>query len=383
MGLFQAIFGGGQESGEAAVAQMEGLQAPDIEQMKLDLEQMVQQGVITPEEAKAELQANSGMADIYVDPRFKQSQLDSLSALQEIGREGMSAVDKAKMQELLSQTVQQEQGQRQSILQNAQQRGVAGSGLEMLSQMQNQQGAASRASAGGYQQAAAAQQARLQGLQAAGELGGQMQTSDFNQQAAAKEAQDRINAFNAQQKQTIGLQNVQTRNAAQQANLAEKQRLADSNTATRNQQQQYNKQLLQQDFENKYKKAGGVASAWQNLAGIEQQAADQNMKLTGTLAEAGAKAMAASDERCKKDIKPFDSSAFLDELTGYKYKYKRPEVDGKGKQVGVMAQDLEKTDAAGAVVEDESGKKQIDYGKLGGAILASLADMNERLKKIE
>lgn len=47
-----------------------------------------------------------------------------------------------------------------------------------------------------------------------------------------------------------------------------------------------------------------------------------------------------------------------------------------------MAQDIEKG-APQAVKEDADGTKMVDYNKLGGPILASLADMNDRLKKVE
>jgi hypothetical protein len=105
------------------------------------------------------------------------------------------------------------------------------------------------------------------------------------------------------------------------------------------------------------------------------------MQFIGGLAETGAKA-AASDKAVKQNIEPFDSSKFLNEITGYKYTYKKPEKHGEGEQVGIMAQDLKKV-APQAVTKDVDGTLMIDYNKMGGPILALLADFNRRLNKLE
>jgi hypothetical protein len=97
----------------------------------------------------------------------------------------------------------------------------------------------------------------------------------------------------------------------------------------------------------------------------------------------GAGATAASgksDINAKKDIEPFDASAFLDDLTPTKYRYKDPK-DGEGKQVGVMAQDVEQE--VPQMVEDTPEGKMLNYNKAGGPIFASLADLHDRLKRLE
>lgn len=92
-----------------------------------------------------------------------------------------------------------------------------------------------------------------------------------------------------------------------------------------------------------------------------------------------------SDERMKKDAKSAEKSSksFLDALSAKEYKYK-DEKHGKGKQVGVMAQDLEKAGPVGKqMVVDTKQGKQVDYGKGFGAILAAQVELNERLKELE
>jgi hypothetical protein len=179
----------------------------------------------------------------------------------------------------------------------------------------------------------------------------------------------------------VGLANTQAKNAAMAQNLSEKQRVSDANTATRNQQQQYNKSLQQQDFENKYKKAGGVSTGLNNQALGYQQAGQATQQFLGTLAGAGA-SVAKSDERDKKNIEDFDPSQFLDDLTSVKYRYKNPK-DGEGKFAGPMAQDLEKNEIGKSMVHDTPDGKVVDTGRAAMTGLSVMSDLHERLKKLE
>lgn len=92
-----------------------------------------------------------------------------------------------------------------------------------------------------------------------------------------------------------------------------------------------------------------------------------------------------SDETKKKDKKDGSEAAdsFLEALHSYTYKYKNPEKHGEGTQLGVMAQDLEKTPVGKQMVIDTPEGKMVDYGKGYGAVLAAMSNLHERLKKIE
>jgi hypothetical protein len=107
--------------------------------------------------------------------------------------------------------------------------------------------------------------------------------------------------------------------------------------------------------------------------------------MTSGLVNAGVTLGAAalmSDINLKTNIENLSSKDFLDKLKAYKYDYK-DEKDGKGKQAGVMAQDLEKTEIGKQAVIDTPRGKMVDYGKLGPTMLSSLVELNERLKKLE
>lgn len=110
-------------------------------------------------------------------------------------------------------------------------------------------------------------------------------------------------------------------------------------------------------------------------------------------------AMALSDKRAKKNIRAVENKAsreldkmagsgseerkFLDALQAYEYKYKH-EGPGATPQLGIMAQDLEKTRLGKQmVVENELGQKQVDFGRGFGALLASQAELNKRIARLE
>jgi Chaperone of endosialidase len=140
---------------------------------------------------------------------------------------------------------------------------------------------------------------------------------------------------------------------------------------------------------------GGLISG---LAGIAGAALMPAAPVLAAVAPA-AKAIGTSDKRVKKDIKATTTKAsreldkmagsgsenrkFLDALQSYEYKYKHEGKDASP-QMGIMAQDLEKTRLGKQmVVENELGVKQVDFGRGFGALLASQAELNKRIKKLE
>lgn len=343
------------------------LELPSVGDLELQLQQLVQQGVLTPEEAQAEFMGRSEMDGVSIDPAYKKAQMDALLGLQDISDGGLTAMDEVNLNKIRNEELTAARGQREAILQNAAQRGISGSGLELMSQMQNQQDAATRSSQRDMEVAATAQERALQALIQGGQLGGQMQAQDFNQQAQKAQANDAISQFNTQNKQAVNMANVNARNQAQAQNLAMKQDVANQNVATQNQQQQYNKQLLQQNYENELKKRQGQAGIAQGNAQAagqnSQNTANANNQLIGGLIGAGTAGLLAKKKDgglvegeategdsvphllqpgefvVRKDDVPdmlkrmhtddegeFDAAAFLDSLTGHKYGYKK----GKG-----------------------------------------------------
>ena len=94
-----------------------------------------------------------------------------------------------------------------------------------------------------------------------------------------------------------------------------------------------------------------------------------------------------SDIRMKTNISPGSGEveSFLDALNSYKYEYKDENAPGAdaGMFVGVMAQDLEKTAMGSSFVKDTPNGKMVDYGHGLAAILASQANIHDRLRNLE
>jgi len=105
----------------------------------------------------------------------------------------------------------------------------------------------------------------------------------------------------------------------------------------------------------------------------------QNIQLAGgIIGGLGGLAGLFSDERLKTDIKPDKITDGLSHIKSYTYKYK----GGTKPEAGVMAQDLEKTAMAPAVVETPIGKK-VDTNRLTTMNTGALSEHEKRLKNIE
>lgn len=337
------------------------LKTPDVNDMELQLQQLVEQGVLSPEEAHAELLNQSEMNKISLDPRTKEAQMAALSGLQDVADDGLTTADEAALSRIRNEENTAARGQREAILQNAQARGMGGSGLELLANLKNQQDSATRASQRDLDVAGQSQQRALQALIQSGQLGGQIQAQDFGQQAQIAGANDAIAKFNADVQNQMNMANVNARNQAQAQNLENRQNIANQNVQLNNQQQQYNKNLAQQNFENQLKKRSGQAG----IAQANAQAQGQNSQnqanawnqTIGTVAGVGSAALARKKDGgmvggdsvgydgephllesgefvVRKEDVPhvlkkaytdddgeFDAAGFLDAITGHKYGY--------------------------------------------------------------
>lgn len=272
-------------------------------------------------------QANSAY---QADPNATAAQQSALAGLQDIvDSNGLTAETKADLAAQQKQNADQERGQREAILANARARGVGGSGLEFASNLENQQGSATRGAEQGFNTAALGEQQKYQALNDLAAQGGAINTQNMN----AANAQNAINAFNA-------------------AN-----------------QNQYNLATTQ-----------GTGNAYMGQASNYSNQGQIFPNIVGSGLSAAGVAM-ASDEELKEDVKEFDPDQFLDSITGYKYKYKSPQKYGPGEHASPLAQDLEKTPEGAAIVENTPEGKMVDYGKGFGLLLASMAQIHKDMKE--
>lgn len=301
MGLFSSLFGkSGSDKADkmrqAAIDAFNAIQTPELKDLQVQLAHYVSAGRLTPEQAEAELLQSNAFNDIVTDPDLAGAQKQALTALQEIGTQGgLTAIDKARMQDITNEQNQVARGRNEAILGQARQRGMGGSDITTVNQLLNEQAAADRASQRGTDVAAQAEARALQALIQAGQTAGQIRGQDYGEQANKAQAANAIDLFNKQTLNQTNLYNVDAANRAQAANLANEQAVLNANTGNTNAERVQNAGAHQQRFANEMAKAQGKAgtyNAWADEASANanrDRAADQ--ALLGGIVQTGATAL--------------------------------------------------------------------------------------------
>lgn len=255
-----------EDAAKRAAGAFSSIELPDIEKMKLALEQYQLTGEYNPLVEQALQLGPSAFENVSTDPRLKQNQMMALQAVADKANTGLSQSDMAAFDLARRNSQRESQSRDQGILQNLAQRGQAGGGSEIALRAISNQEAADRQAQQDLDMAQKQEQARMQALQSLAQMSGSMRTQDYGEQTDLAKARDTINQYNQANSQSIGQRNIANQNIAQQQNLATKQRLSESNTNLSNDQQKYNKGLQQQNFNNQISRAGGVAQGQNQLA---------------------------------------------------------------------------------------------------------------------
>jgi hypothetical protein len=263
-----------------------------------------------PRLADLERVDRSNFSDIAVDPRLKDEQFESLSALDDIiSGGGMTLRDDANMASIQGDVAQADRGRREAIMQGMSERGMGGSGMELLQMLDSSQAATDRASQSGLDIAGMAQQRALDAIMNSGNLAGSMRNQDFGEQAQVAQAQDAISRFNAQnanamnqyntgaqnqalqynsqgqnamnqynQQTGLGVQqyNADAQNAAGQFNTTGRQAVSDANTQTANDAQVHNRFTAPTaTYDMQAGRATGLSGAYGGAANNQQQTAQR------------------------------------------------------------------------------------------------------------
>jgi hypothetical protein len=300
-GILDFLGGGGDSAAMSIQQQMlrdaQNIPLPILKEYYPELYQVVSQ--MNPELETAVNLGPSAMAGISTDPALRQAQMNALSKLESIGLGGQSAEDQARMANITNDINTNLQGQQGAIMQNLAQRGMSGGGSELAQRSMAAQGAANRQASMAMDAKAQAERRALDAIMQSGQLGGQMQSQDFQQQQAKAQAADAISRFNAQNQQNVIGANVGAKNQAQMYNAGMQNQTAAQNTESRNQAQQRNLNLAQQEYENKLKKLGIVSNAQSGMADTYRNQANQNRQFIGGLIGAGAQAYAGMPSKPK------------------------------------------------------------------------------------
>ena len=253
---------------------------PEVELQKYSTpEALTYLGNFTPEELQA-----TGLPSGVINQAMRNKQLQALGGYEQLSQTGLSAIDRAALAEIQNQIASQEKGQRESILQNMAQRGLSGSGQELAAQLQSSQAASQLAFQQGMQQAAQAQQARVNALNSLANLSSGIEQTDFERQAQKAQAQDIINQFNVQNRNNAGLRNLQTQQDLANLNAQERNRIAQANADLMNKQimqNQVNRPLAQYGLQTDYTSALGQGIGGVGQTQTQQQLANQQAMSQG------------------------------------------------------------------------------------------------------
>jgi hypothetical protein len=169
---------------------------------------------------------NTEMDGITTDPRLKGFEMGALADLEQLSKDGLSMRDQADLAQLESQVNRQNAGRTGAIQQSMAARGMGGSGLELVQQMQANQDATERQALASLEKAAMAQDGRRNATAQLGAQAGQMSARDYAQQAQRAAAQDAINRFNVANQNQTQLYNHQGRQGTANQNVQQNNQFA-------------------------------------------------------------------------------------------------------------------------------------------------------------
>lgn len=265
-------------SGEEYLAEMEGLLPPGTvdpmkwEQFKAEVEKFVPEAAeFIPEKTPQQI-TESGSAE------EQQAQKEALRQYRDLAQTGYDPIAAAQQEAALTASAAQASSARQAALREASQRGLGGTGLDVLAGL----GATEQAAVGGRQAALQAQaeagQRRLQALGSYSNLAGQMR-----QQTTGVESQNVniMNAFNERAARDLNKYNqyvAEMKNEADLFNLKNQQSRDEALVRQRNEQMVYDterreaaererRQARQGLAKDRYKISTGDTQTWSEKEG--------------------------------------------------------------------------------------------------------------------
>lgn len=192
---------------------------------------------------------------ISLDSSGRDAQQGAIGQLQSfVDQNGLDSSARAGLQQAQGQTEQQNQANRGAIMQGAARKGMQGSGGELASMLQGQQGSANQERNAGLSVAAQARQNALGALTSQANIAGQMRGQDVSTQTQNANAAQARNEFNAKM-----------RDATQSANNAGAFTQYDANLAHLQQQGQAEGQMAQEYLRRAKQTQGDYSSVGQGL----------------------------------------------------------------------------------------------------------------------
>lgn len=263
-----------------ALEELSNVDVPEYQYLeRLNLDDYDQISQIVPQHERGVMADETAMSSISLDPTLRARQMDALSQLGDVAQGGFTLSDRAALEAAQSDINAQERGARDAIMQNMQARGMSGSGMELLAQLQGQQAAASQAHSAGLEQAGMAQRRALDAMAQQGQMAGQMRGQDFGQAAQVAQARDAMNQFNTRNQIGTQQRNVDRTNQAAMQNQALQQAQVDKRNQNRVFDEfdrvQANNQQKGQKFGQQMDKASGIAGQYRGMSARSDASADR------------------------------------------------------------------------------------------------------------
>jgi len=275
--------GKADQATKEAIAGVEGVQAADYKPIEYERPEYV--GDVVAGEANPYTMGNTAMEGISTDPALRGSQMSQIAALERLRDQGgMTLTDESNLQKIKNAEMGKELSQRQSIMEQARQRGTGGSGMELMAMLQANQAGTNRQSQRDLEIAGMAQDRALQaGGQAAG-LAGQVRGQDFSQEAQIAAAKDAASKFNASMLSGTDQFNVGNALRAAQGNQSIRQNVGNIGTENANKSQTMNKYTMPgQQYSDQMARANALANLKSGEANRYQTKANQGVATQGQL----------------------------------------------------------------------------------------------------
>lgn len=258
---------------------------PDAEYVPVEFRGPDYAGDVYSPEAQAALMGQSAYENISLDPTTRAAQMSQIAALERL-REGggLNLADQANLQRIQNEELGKEKAQREAILANARARGVGGSGTELLALLGSNQAGTNRLSQRNLDIAGMAQDRALQAGNMAANLGGNVRSQDYQQEAQRAAAADAAAKFNASMISNTNQFNVGNQLRAGMQNQQTRQGTMNAAAAAGNQQQQINRLTMPQaSFADRLAKAKAEQAARSGVSNYYTSKANQGKIQQGEL----------------------------------------------------------------------------------------------------
>ena len=210
--------------------------APPETARAIILDQFRVAGLESPQLEQAVDVGVSEMGKYQEDPRFREAGISALEKMKQQSEAGLTAEDRLAFRQLQQEQERASQSKIQQIRQEAQMRGMGGSGSELASSLLGAQSGSERGLSAAMQVGAQSQQARQAALQQFAGQAQSMRGADLATAESVLSAKDKFKELSARGAMERQARNIAAQNLAQQRNLQTQQRVGEMNVAQGNEE---------------------------------------------------------------------------------------------------------------------------------------------------